>query len=412
MRRIALATAAALVAVAPAAHAAGWSGPARFSGGASEPAPRTAIAGDGTSMTVWRRDDGALVAAAGERHGRLAAPLVVTRRVTSSFAVAADTHERAAVAYEARDGLHVAVRQGRGFSDHAIASTGSEINGVQIAADPSDGWVVAERQFPRKGSGVPYRVRVVTLGDGGRPTGPVQDLGEGHFGIEARAAKQLVVLRNGRAVLAYQAEGRNAVLLSTRPRGGTFSPPAEIAGELADPAVTASGNHAFVSAVQAASCGDAGCAGAPVVSTIAPDGTASAPAGPALAHPNRAFEPTAGPGTLAFLLKDAPKPFSREAGVSAFGGGAVQRLTREPSTEPYALKLLADTLVLWATRTGFGAAKASAAGGRFHLVAGPPGPPPSPFHTNATNRDFASAGWYAIAAWARAGTVRVSVRRF
>ena len=42
-------------------------------------------------------------------------------------------------------------------------STGSEINGVAIAADPLGGWVVAERQYPRKGSGKPYRVRALSL---------------------------------------------------------------------------------------------------------------------------------------------------------------------------------------------------------------------------------------------------------
>jgi hypothetical protein len=66
--------------------------------------------------------------------------------------------------------------------------------------------------------------------------------------------------------------------------------------------------------------------------------------------------------------------------------------------------------VLWTTRTRFGAARIF--NGRAHRIAAPAGPPPSPFHTNSTNRDYASAGWYVIAAWARAGVVRVSVRRF
>ena len=85
--------------------------PARFAG-APEPAPRTAVATDGTSLTAWERADGALVAAAGGRHGRFAAPLVVARRASFDFAVAVESHQRAAIAYEAADGLHVAVRSG------------------------------------------------------------------------------------------------------------------------------------------------------------------------------------------------------------------------------------------------------------------------------------------------------------
>lgn len=409
--RIVLASAAFLLAAAPSAHAAGWqetSVAAR-----TDAAPRTAIASDGTSLTAYRRADGAIFAVAGASRGRFAAPIAVTTREAQSYAVAVAPHGQSTVAYEAKDGIHVAIRSGRGFKDRRVASSsGSEINGIQIAADPLGGWVVAERWFPAKGSGTPYRVRVLSLDAIGRPAGAVQDLGEGEFGIAGRAAKQLTVLDDGRAVLAFEAENGRGVLVSTRPHGAAFSAPAPVGQDLADPAVTKDGNHALVAAVQAGTCGDAGCAGAPVVSSVGPDGAPGAPAGPALDHPTRAFAATAGPGTLAFLLKDAPQPFSRMAPVVAFGGGKLQTLSKTPATEPFALKLFTNTLVLWTTADGLGAAKAGSLDGRFHRIAAPPGPPPTPLHTNATNRDFASAGWYAIAAWSRGSTVRVSMRRF
>ena len=83
-----------------------------------------------------------------------------------------------------------------------------------------------------------------------------------------------------------------------------------------------------------------------------------------------------------------------------------------PPTEPVALALDQErTLAMWATRRGFGAALAGP-DGAFRKVAAPTGPPPEIYHSNSTNRDTRSAGAYAIVAWARGHTVRVSVRRF
>jgi hypothetical protein len=409
MRRFLIALA--LLLTAPgSADAKGWDGPARFAGHA-DTVPRTAIAADGTSLTAWERPDGALVASEGDKHGRFAAPLLVTRRHVSDFAVAARIHQETAVAYEAEDGLHVAVRAGRGWKDHRIPSSGSEINGVQLVPDAPSGWVVAERWYPPRGGGKDYHVRAVSLDDTGRPTGPAQDLGAGHFGIDARVAKALGVLSDGRAVLVFERESGLGVLVSTRPRGGSWSPPAELGSGLTDPSFVVRGNHGYVGAVVGQSCGDAGCSGAPVMSVIGPDGAASAPAGPKLDDPRRAFAATAGPDGVAFLLKNGPHPFSREAAVYfAPPGGAARLVSGAVASEPAALILHPGTLVLWTTRAGFGAERI--AGGRAHPIAPPPGPPPDLYHFNPTNRDYASAGWYVIAAWARGHTVRVSVRRF
>jgi hypothetical protein len=67
-------------------------------------------------------------------------------------------------------------------------------------------------------------------------------------------------------------------------------------------------------------------------------------------------------------------------------------------------------LVVWSGRKGIGASLA--VDGTFGRTAEPKGPPPSPYHSNPTNRDLRSAGRYAIFAWARAGRVRVAVRAF
>ena len=112
----------------------------------------------------------------------------------------------------------------------------------------------------------------------------------------------------------------------------------------------------------------------------------------------------------------APKPFSREAPIRAASlatpNAPLQTLTRQLATEPVALPLDGNrTLALWATRTRFGAALAGP-DGTFRSVNAPKGSPPAVYHTNATNRDVRAAGDYAIVAWARGHTVRVSVRRF
>ena len=165
-------------------------------------------------------------------------------------------------------------------------------------------------------------------------------------------------------------------------------------------------------------CGDTSCAGQPRASRIAADGTPGPLAGPDLPKPNRAFAPWAAGHALLFQLKDRVEPFSRETPVRAVAlradgsVGPLQTLTRRRATEPVGLPLSGGrTLAVWATRSALDAALAGA-DGRFKPTTAPAGPPPAPYHTNATNRDARSAGRYAIVAWARGGIVRVSVRRF
>jgi hypothetical protein len=299
------------------------------------------------------------------------------------------------------------------------ASTGSEINGVAIAADPQGGWVVAERQYPRKGSAKPYRVRALSLDADGRRIGAVQDLGRGEFGIDARPTSALAVLPDGRAVLTFQRDVEGSlssgpVAVAVRPHGGAFAPPVDLPGPLRDPRVTVAGDQAVISATAGVSCGDSGCSGNPRAFSI----TGAPLAAPDLDHPNRSFGAWAVRKALIFQRKDGPQPFSREAPVKAItfavdgSLGRVQTLTRVRSTEPIGLALDGGgTLALWATRKRLDAAFAGA-DGRFRGISAPSGAPPEPYHTNSTNRDARAGGRYAIVTWARGRTVRVSVRRF
>lgn len=397
--------------------ATGWSPTQSFDAGRAqfhEPVPRVAVDARGQGLLAYETGDRRLVVRTGRRFTRVR---TLARR-TIDYAVAPG-----AVAYEAKDGIHVAVRTAGGFKQRKVASsTGNEINGVAIAADPLGGWVVAERQFPRHGSGPKktYSVRTISLDPTGAPLGPPQELGPGAFGIDARPTQALAVLPDGRAVLTFQRESPDfadptPVVYSIRPHQGAFSTPATVGDGLTDSRVTVSGDRAVLSATATAVCGDTQCAGQPRAFPIAADGSLGAPQGPTVARPRRAFAPWATPNAIVFQLKTAPKPFSREAPVRAAAltpNAPLQTLTKQPATEPVALALDGDrTLALWATRTRLGAALAGPSG-TFHTVKAPNGPPPEVVHTNSTNRDARSAGRYAIVAWSRGHTVRVSVRRF
>src|SRR6478609_700022 len=130
--------------------AAGWTPTQSFDAGAAqfhEPVPRVAIDARGRALLAYETGDLKLVARV-RGTGRFGRAVTLARRV-NDYAVAPG-----AVAYEAKDGIHVAVRTGGGFKQRRVAtSTGSEINGLALAADPLGGWVLAERQFPRRGSG-------------------------------------------------------------------------------------------------------------------------------------------------------------------------------------------------------------------------------------------------------------------
>jgi hypothetical protein len=262
-------------------------------------------------------------------------------------------------------------------------------------------------------------VRAFSLDPAGRLTGPVQDLGLGQFGLDARQTQALVVLPDGRAVLSFRREAERfedpppPVVVTTRPRGGVFGEPVVVGTGLSDPRLTVAGDRATLTVVAGASCGDAGCSGLPRASVIGEDGVPGPLTGPELPNPRRAFAPWAVGSTLVFALKTGVQPFSREAPVRASSsGGPLQTLTAERASEPVALSLESGkVLALWATRKAFGAALAPSSG-RFHRVRAPAGPPPSPYHYNATNRDARALGTRVIVAWARGKRVRVSTRAF
>jgi hypothetical protein len=394
------------LALAPTAHAAGWLPARTFAGTAGEESvPRAAISASGSSTVAWQRADKRLVVSHGNAAGRFRAPKVIAKRVTD-WAVAPG-----AVAYEARDGVHVYV----GGRDRLVArSGGSEINGVAIAADPLGGYVLAERSFVRRGATRSYHVRALSVDADGRVVGAVQELGPGQFGIDARPAQALSVLPDGRAVLVFQREAPSfqepePVVYAIRPHGGAFGEPAVVGDGLTDPRITGS----TITVTRIAGCGDTGCAGEPRAIAVNPDGTLGTPSGPALPNPRRAFAPWATAGAIVFLLKTRSKPFSVEAPVRAYAAdGRLQTLTRALANEPVALAL-ADgrTVALWATRTRLGAALAGA-DGVFKRTSAPAGPPPYRFHFNSTNRDARSAGRWVIFAWAHGSAVRVSTRRF
>ena len=393
------------LALAPAAQASSWTPTKAFAGAARDGAtPRAAITASGSSTVAWRRADGRLLMSTGNAAGRFRAPKVIAKRAFD-YAVAPG-----AVAYESSNGIHVVVR---GRDRRVASSTGSEINGLAIAADPLGGYALAERSFPENGHAVPYRVRALSVDADGKLVGTVQDLGPGEFGIDARETQNLEVLPDGRALLVFQRESPTfgdpePVVLATRSHGGAFGEPAVVGTGMTNPRVTGSTLTVTMQTV----CGDTGCSGQPRSIAVNADGTLGTPAGPELPKPNRAFAPWATPGALVFLLKTRSEPFAKEAPVRAYAAGRLQTLTTDRAHEPVALALAGGrTLALWATRTTLGAALANATG-PFKRTAVPAGPPPDLYHNNPTNRDARSAGDYAILAWARGSTVRVSVRHF
>ena len=437
---VSLLAAAGLIATVPAGAAAdGWK-TASFAAGDDvfrEPVPRAAIAADGTSAVAFYSKSGALMLATGTAGGRFGAPRVIERRGVRDYSIAAAPGGAFLLAWEDTDGLRAAgrTRAGRRIVRRRYTrGPGSEIDGVQVAADPRGGYALAQRVFPYGARRLrQYGVRALSLDPAGRRLGAVQDLGAGQFGIDARPTQSLAVGGDGRAVLTFTREtpdnapfGTPApVVVSVRPHGGVFGAPVALAGPpAADPrvAVDAAG-RAVIAATQATSRGDAGVFGGPIVAAVTPDGTLGAPHGPALPHPGRAFAPSValtrgGAGVLVFALKPRPEAFGTEAPVRAVafdatgGLGPLQTLTSSRAKEPVAMALSGGrVLTMWSGVRGIGAALAGP-DGTFTTTAEPKGPPPRPFHTNSTNRDLRTAGRHAIFTWARDGRVRVAVRRF
>jgi hypothetical protein len=425
-----------LAAAAPAGAAAAgrWSPTEGFMAsrsGGGEPVPRAAIAPDGTSAVAFGAGTGALLVATGSANGRFGVPRVVDRAGSRDHSVAAASGGAFLVAWEDRDGLHAAVRTSAGgrIVQRRYGGRHSDINGVQVAADPRGGWVVAERVFPAgSGRDRSYGVRVLSLDAGGRPLGAIQDLGRGFFGIDARPTQALAVGSDGRAVLAFTraapagVAASDGAVVATRPHGGAFGAAVPVPGPAVDPRVaTDPHGRALVAFTRVVRRGDVGSFGGPAISSVRADGTLSPPLGPALPFPGRAFGPSAafwsGGATLVFALKTQAEPFAQEAPVRAvsINGdgtiGAVQTLTTGRAAEPLAVGLSQGrVLAVWSGRKGIGASLAT--NGVFEQTAEPQGPPPPPFHSNPTNRDLRAAGRFAIFTWARAGRVRVAVRAF
>jgi hypothetical protein len=388
--------------VALAIAAAAWSPSASFAARTDDgdPVPRTSIAADGTSFTVWGDRD-RLVVSAGDRHG-FSRPVRIAGK-TYGYAAAAAPGGRAAVAYSAGDGVHVKLRGGR---DRLVIRSREVTNSLALAADPRGGWVLAAQRR--------RHVLAATLESGGRPMAPPQDLGAGDFGADARPTQALAVTSEGTAQFAFNRHVERSLasfsVIATRPHAGRFGEPAAVSGEdVGEARVTASGARVVVAALRVTACGDAGCAGFPLAAALG-----SSLQGPKLARPNRAFAPTAAGNALVFQLKTRPEGFSRAAPVRAVAishPDQLQTLTHTRAYEPIALPVAdGGALALWTTSRSWGAALAGP-DGRFTRTAAPLGPPPHPGHFNSTNREAAASGRYAIVAWGSGSNVRISMRQ-
>jgi hypothetical protein len=438
LRYLPLLVVAATLLPATAAAASTWTKTASFAVGKDyEPVPRVAIAGDGSSVLAFQSKSGKLMLSQGTADGRFTPPRVIDREGdVRDWSVAAREGGGFIVVWEYPRGIRALVRARHGsatYISRVADSSREEINGVQVAADPLGGWVIAEREF-RKTSDRFYYVRVMTVDNRGVVKGAIQDLGPGDFGIDARPTQALAVDDTGRAVLTFVPEARFSqtappptAVVTTRPHGGAFGPPVALAGDTAaDPRVAVgSGGRALIAATQVRSRGDAGVFGNPVVAGVGPAGALGSPFGPAVDNPRRAFGPTAaftsaGRIVLVFSQKPSAQPFETRApvkavAISATGAiGALQTLTSSRAKEPVVMPVAGGkALAMWSGERGLGAALAGPSGS-FKKTAVPSGPPPPPFHTNSTNRDLRPAEQYAIFAWSREadGHVRVSVRTF
>jgi len=434
VRSLFLAVAACMVALTSTAAAASWtptaSFPLRGSYGADSAGPRIAVAPDGTSVaaSVDGRD---VLVVSGDARGRCGVPAAAERWRAADPAVAAGPHGEALVAWEDATGIRVRhrARAGRPWTTRLVArSTGSSINGVFVARVPGGGFVLAERRFPAHGSGMHYHVRALRLDAGAAPVGAVQDFGPGFFGIDARQSAPLAIGPTGVATLAFESEppsSSNAppeVMVARAPAGRPFGPATAVADGMGRSRVW-NASTGLVAATRTERCGDVGCFGAPQVLAVDGSGASRLIGGPVLAQPGRAFNASAvalggGRSALVFELKTQESAFSVVAPVRAAtvaadaSAGPLQTLTSAQASEPVALPLSGGrALALWATSRAWGTALAGP-DGTFGPVRAPAGPPPPPFHTNATNRDVHTAGRWAAVAWAQGKRVRLTVRGF
>jgi len=95
----------------------------------------------------------------------------------------------------------------------------TDYEGVQVAADPCGGWVIAAALY----RGDHSYVRALTLGDDGRRVGPVQRLGRGVFGDDGRHIQALAVDARGRAVIAFHGADDAMLVLHLKRQAVSFA---------------------------------------------------------------------------------------------------------------------------------------------------------------------------------------------
>ncbi len=154
------------------AAAAGWTPTQSFAVGKQhEPAPRAAIAADGSSVLAWESKSGKLMLSTGRADGRFTAPRRIDEAGVRDWSVAARDGGGFIVAWQDTDGIHTATRTRAGrptVRRLAVVSNGEEINGLQVATDPLGGWALAER-----GRALIAATRVRSRGDAGDFGDPV-----------------------------------------------------------------------------------------------------------------------------------------------------------------------------------------------------------------------------------------------
>ena len=306
----AAAAAAALVVPVSTAAAGPWTPPATFAADPAHPedlgdaAPRAGIAADGSAIVAFVRSRGTgddvrreLRATTGDGSGRFGDPRTFTRAHVSSWSAAARPGGDRLVGWTGPDGLHAALfRHGRWTVRVLSTARRSEIDSLQVAADPAGGWVVVGTRFAARRT----TVQALDLTADGRPAGPLQDLGPGDFGDEARPVFALAVDRAGTAFVAYRTDeervhgGPGPGTLVRARRHGSGWQDAEALPGLVDARVTPrAGGGAVLAATHLVRSGDAGAFGAPVSVLVAPGGALGPVIGPALPQPGRGFGPSA-----------------------------------------------------------------------------------------------------------------------
>ena len=364
-----------LLVLAPSAHAAGWSPPQRLQRRQrAQFGARAARRGRGRrdGLVAWTSGDGRLVASFGDRRGRFSAPVTRRAQARVDYAVAPG-----AVAYEAADGIHVAVRTGAGFRDRRVATQhglGDQRRHDRRRPARRLGRRRAPVPAPRQRQAVP-RARPLARRRAAGSVGAVQDLGLGQFGIDARQTSALAVLPDGRAVLVFQRErrahgfGAEPVVSRSARTAARSASRSSLGDTLTDAARDRRRRPGRAQRdAMASACGDAGCSGQPRAIRLDADGTPGPlPARPR--PPDRAFAPWAARQRARLPAQDRRRSRSRarrRCARCARGRRPAPDADRASARPSRSRSPLAGgrTLALWATRKALGAALAGA-DGRF-----------------------------------------------